>query len=170
MNLYPIPKEAIVVSEAPILILLFKNSNIFTWIFFILFLLGLFWLLIYVLNWIGAIIAIGLLVFYIYPWLWISMATLKLRVASDYLTIEKKLFGISRIDRIDRSDMKFFIRKINSKKSDNPRNWDLKIKINQGKLIYLLTYQSAETSEWLGRLLTDIYEVEFKSPQRRSQQ
>jgi hypothetical protein len=168
MNLYPIPKEAIVVSETPILILLFKNSNPVMWVFFILFLSGLLWFLIYFFNWIGVILAIGLWIFYIYPWLWVSVANLKLRVDSDRLTIEKKLFGLSRTEQIDRSDLIFFVQMENFKNRGYPRNWDLKLKTNQGEFIYLLTHQPIETSDWLGRLLADIYGVEFNSTQHQS--
>ncbi len=167
MNLYPVPKEVIVISETPRLILLFKNSNFFMWIFFIVFLLGQLWFLIYFFHWLIVILTIGFWVFSIYPWLWISVATLKLRVDINQLTIEKKLLGLSKIEQIDRSDIKLFAQGENSKTKGYPRNWQLKLKTNQGKIIYLLAHQPLETSDWLGRVLADIYRVEFNFTQDR---
>jgi hypothetical protein len=82
----------------------------------------------------------------------------ELRLDERTLTIDKKLFGLSKTERIDRLDIQSFYQ---LKDKFSKPSWGLKVKTNRGKRIELVSCKPIAVSNWLGSLLAETYRVNF---------
>ncbi len=173
MEIYPIPRGFKITSETPCLTLIFSNPNRWSIIRFLLPCLliipGIYYNsigLFYHFNFYNALVlictiaVIGVLSFSFWNNdLGVTCGTTELRLDDPVLTINRQIFGISKLERIDRMEIVSFYQ-IRDDGFGKP-NWSLKIKTNKGKRIYLVSRQPIEISDWLGRLLADRYQIEF---------
>lgn len=169
MELYPIPKEFKVKSDNHHQILTLKNNNLHPFSLFShisMLALASYYLFnfLYHFNldrWLFLLVyvsSVGVFSFHTWIDVWAGFGSTELRLNNTVLTIEKRLFKLSKIEQVDRIKMINFYQ---LKDDFRTPSWSLKLKTNQGKIICLVIRQPIEVSDWLGRLLADRYQVEF---------
>jgi hypothetical protein len=98
--------------------------------------------------------------------LWLSFGRTEFIVSRANLVIRKNLFALQREWHIPSEDIEYFEQvKDGGEGRDSFPSWGLKVRGRRG--ISLLARQPLEKSDWLGRILSEFYKVEFRPCKKR---
>ena len=172
MELYPIPPEIKIERKLPYLVLAIENHNF--WHLFGYLIFGFSWLVVIYARSIAfldsfnihdglwLILTLCLSGWYLFSFwndkIGVKCGVTELRLDNDILTIDRKLWKLSKRVRVSKLEIDSFYQ---LKDDFRKYHWGLKLKTIKGKRIELFSCKPIAVSNWLGILLADTYGVDF---------
>jgi hypothetical protein len=99
--------------------------------------------------------------------LWLSFGRTEFVVSRENLIVRKKLFAFQREWQIPSEAIEYFEQvKNGGEGEDSFPSWGLNVRAR--RQIPLLARQPIEKSDWLGRILSEFYQVEFRPCEKRT--